>query len=178
MKQLTIVAVLLLSSIKSIHAQKKGHPIDLCDNVKPKNSFEMSYPLDMEQASIATHYGKSYIDTRCYFNEGLTFTTKLNSTVTCNVDEATVSSVSYDDGMYIVFLKKDNYTIAFCNLKKAKVKKGDTVKLGDVLGTLAPHEEDHQKGCLELMLFEGNKICNPEKYMINSLSLPAISTVT
>jgi hypothetical protein len=183
MKQLILVGAIFLLHASHLYTQKNSNNTVSKETIHNAaatcfNTFQMTYPLNMDKSTIIAHYGKNYFGSSCYFNEGLTFTTKLNSVVTCNVDEAIVSSISYDDGMYMLFLKKDNYTIVLCNLKTVKVKQGVVVKLGDLLGTLAPNEEDHQKGCLELMLFEGNKVRNPEKYIINSLSPPAISTIT
>jgi hypothetical protein len=183
MKQLILVGVTSLLYTYHLNAQKDSknsifqEVVHLVTATNSK-SFKMCYPLDMKEASIGSHFGKTNIGKVYYYNEMVTFSSKLNAKAYCNVDEATVSSIAYDDGMYMIFLKKDNYTIVFCNLKKVTIKQGTIVKLGDNLGTLAPNEDDPEKACLELMLFEGDKMLNPEKYIINSLSPPAILTIT
>jgi hypothetical protein len=170
MKPLILVGVLFMLQTCHLYAQKKSTNCFFSDVAHSitnthSTSFEMTYPLDMRDASISCHFGKVNVGSVIFINEMITFTSKINATVYCNVDSIRVKNIFKDDDLYYIFLEKEDYILVFYNLNTCKVKQGQLLCAEDILGTLAADEENRSKGLLELMLFKKKAIVNPEHYL-------------
>lgn len=144
-------------------AQKTKLPKKECSEVVKR--FELGFPVPTNQSYISMHYGMNKIGACNYFNEGITFATFKNSAVFCNVDTAFVKGIYADEGVYTVFLQKDEFIVVLDNLKNIKVKNGETILQGKSIGTVEIDESNNDRGMIELMLFQNKKIVNPELYL-------------
>jgi hypothetical protein len=134
--------------------------------IQELDTFAMTYPLLMEEASISQHYGVINIGNGKYNNEGVTFLTIQESLAYCNIDSALVTEIYKDEeNIYSVFLKKDKYVIVFSNLQEVLVEKDSTLRKYNTIGKIANDESEPEKASLEIMLFKNNRIVNPEKYL-------------
>jgi hypothetical protein len=169
MKQLIIVTGLLLILLNTGNAQVKFAACsELPETVsiyKKTGTLQLNYPLNMEEAFISCHFGNSFLHGCVFNNETVTFSGKINAKVFCLVDSATVKNIYEEDGVYYVFLEKDEFTIVLYNINRCLVKKGERLRNGQELGSIAADESDRKNGMLELMLFKKNKLLNPENYL-------------
>jgi septal ring factor EnvC (AmiA/AmiB activator) len=124
-------------------------------------------PWPVSKGYIISHYGKNQIEgTRIDFYEtGITIGTDVGSPVKA-VFEGDVSSVFDMGGGTNVIIKHGNFFTSYTNLASCNVNKGDHVKTGQTLGTIAAG--DSGNGQMEFILMRDSNRLNPEEWLRSS----------
>ncbi len=66
---------------------------------------------------------------------------------------------------YVVIIKHGSYMTVYAGLKTINVKKGDTVKAGQTLGTLFPDVNDQSHGILHFQVRKGDTKLDPQAWL-------------
>jgi murein hydrolase activator len=129
-----------------------------------RNRTALPWPID--KGYISMHYGTVEIGGVKFPNQSVTFETQQPGATVKTVFNGEVSAVSNDeDGTQTVFIRHGNYITVYGNLSSASVQKGQQVTTGQAIGRTAASMEGNGRGQLELMLYKGKSITNPESWL-------------
>ena len=127
-------------------------------------------PVDAEEYWISSGYGwrKSPFTGRREFHSGLDISSRRGTPIIAPAD-GTVVSVGKDRyiGKFIKIAHGDHLTTLYGHLMEHKVKKGQPVKRGDVIGLMGNTglSTGHH---LHYQVQKGNKSVNPKQYILNT----------
>ncbi|MDE6534992.1 MAG: peptidoglycan DD-metalloendopeptidase family protein [Muribaculaceae bacterium] len=98
-------------------------------------------------------------------NPGVDLETALGATARA-VHAGNVSAVFVQDGFgHVVLVRHGSYLTVYANVKTINVKKGDTVKAGDVIGTVAPSEFNPNRGMLHFEIRREREKLDPQQWL-------------
>ena len=95
-------------------------------------------------------------------NPGLTIGTDIGTSVKV-VFDGQVSAIQPIDNMMIVVIKHGRYFTTYSNLSSVTVSKGQTVKIGQVIGRVAANDDG--VGSLDLIISNERSNMNPEAWL-------------
>lgn len=98
-------------------------------------------------------------------NPGLDLETALGATARA-VHPGYVSAVFVQDGFgHVVLVRHGSYLTVYANVKTINVKKGDKLKAGDVIGTVAPSEFNPNRGMLHFEIRREREKFDPQQWL-------------
>lgn len=98
-------------------------------------------------------------------NPGLDLETALGATARA-VHPGFVSAVFVQDGFgHVVLVRHGSYLTVYANVKTINVKKGDKLKAGDVIGTVAPSEFNPSRGMLHFEIRREREKFDPQQWL-------------
>lgn len=98
-------------------------------------------------------------------NPGVDLETALGATARA-VHAGYVSAVFVQDGFgHVVLVRHGSYLTVYANVQTINVKKGDKLKTGDVIGTVAPSEFNPQRGMLHFEIRHEREKINPQQWL-------------
>jgi murein DD-endopeptidase MepM/ murein hydrolase activator NlpD len=118
------------------------------------------------EGAVITGYGEGYSELyQDYrFHDGLDFAAKPGSQVKAAA-KGTVAAITEDDfGVTIIIEQGTDYTTRYSCLSQAKVVKGQSVKPGDLIGTVGSGTGDLKDTHLHFSLLLSGKITNPTPF--------------
>lgn len=129
------------------------------------NKLKLPWPVD--QGYVCIHFGPYQIgDTKLKGdNPGITICTPQPGINAKAVFEGEVFSVFNIGDTKSVMIRHGKYFTVYSNLSSVSVSKGATVTTGQLLGKVAPDEEEGNGGKLEFLLLIENKNLNPEQWL-------------
>lgn len=137
---------------------KKTSANPALSNAFAKNKGVLPYPVDgTVVASFGEHYHPVYTKVKLPFNNGCNIATSAGSSVKA-VYEGTVSNVVIIPGYnQCVLIQHGDYYTFYCKLSEVRVKAGDKVKQGTILGSV-----DNE---LHFQLWKGGDPQDPELWI-------------
>jgi septal ring factor EnvC (AmiA/AmiB activator) len=138
------------------------------ENINLSNEFVNNkgrLPWPVSKGYVISHYGKNKVEGTSidFVDMGITIGTDAGATVKA-VFEGDVSSVFDMNGTTSVILKHGNYFTSYTNLANCSVNKGDHVKTGQSLGTVAVSPETGS-GQIQFIMTKELKNVNPEEWL-------------
>ncbi len=98
-------------------------------------------------------------------NPGLDLETALGATARA-VHPGFVSAVFVQDGFgHVILVRHGSYLTVYANVKTINVKKGDKLKAGDVIGTVAPSEFNPSRGMLHFEIRRERDKFDPQQWL-------------
>lgn len=98
-------------------------------------------------------------------NPGLDLETALGATARA-VHPGYVSAVFVQDGFgHVVLVRHGSYLTVYANVKSINVRKGDKLKAGDVIGTVAPSEFNPSRGMLHFEIRREREKFDPQQWL-------------
>lgn len=98
-------------------------------------------------------------------NPGLDLETALGATARA-VHPGYVSAVFVQDGFgHVVLVRHGSYLTVYANVKTINVKKGDKLKAGDIIGTVAPSEFNPNRGMLHFEIRREREKFDPYQWL-------------
>ena len=98
-------------------------------------------------------------------NPGLDMETALGATARA-VHAGYVSAVFVQEGFgHVVLVRHGSYLTVYANVKTINVKKGDKLKAGDVIGTVAPSEFNSNRGMLHFEIRREREKYDPQQWL-------------
>jgi murein hydrolase activator len=131
------------------------------NNLFRLNKGRMPCPVN---GRIIMHFGMAMITPVRIQNDFLTFQTDAAGTPVSVVCDGEVLSVSKEEETIFVIVSHGGIYTVYGNLGSAAVEKGQFVKTGAVIGTVAAGFET-SKGEFEFGIFENRKFINPEPWI-------------
>ena len=80
------------------------------------------------------------------------------------VFDGTVSTVFYHNDYACVLVRHGKYISVYCNLEGIRVKSGDTLNTGDIIGDIAADAEDGNPSML-FQLYRKKTLLNPSDWL-------------
>ncbi len=97
-------------------------------------------------------------------NQGIDIQTNQNEIVK-SVFDGTVATVAFVPGMNsVVIIKHGDYYTLYARLKKVNVKKGQTVKIGDIVGEVFTDTDGISE--IQFQVWKNNQKLDPEKWLM------------
>jgi murein DD-endopeptidase MepM/ murein hydrolase activator NlpD len=143
---------------------------DLLDRKSEWDRKPTILPVDTEEYWISSGYGwrKSPFTGRREFHSGLDISSRRGTPIVAPAD-GTVISVGKDRylGKFLKIAHSDNLTTIYGHLMEHKVKKGQPVKRGDLIGLMGNTglSTGHH---LHYQVQKENKSVNPKQYILNT----------
>jgi len=139
-------------------------------DLKLNSSFEANrskLPWPVDQGYVCTHFGSYQIENTKLRGEngGITICTAQAGINVKSVFDGEVVAVFNVGEAKAVIIRHGKYFTVYSNLASVAVVKGNTVKTGQILGRVAPDDEDGEGGKLEFVLMIENKNVNPEPWL-------------
>ncbi len=125
------------------------------------NRGGLPWPVDRGQISLGFGRGKSDLGYDID-NPGITIATDVGTPVKA-VFEGLVSSVVNVDNMQVVILQHGRYFSTYSNLSGVSVQRGQTVKIGQVLGRVMANEEG--VGVLDFIMSNEKSNVDPMRWL-------------
>ncbi|RAJ10614.1 septal ring factor EnvC (AmiA/AmiB activator) [Chitinophaga skermanii] len=129
-------------------------------------SFEANkgkLPWPMASGIITGYFGPQkhpVIETITINHQGLIFSTPKNEPVRTIFDGEVRKIFAADGSGYVVIIKHGQYFTNYVHVQSLRVKSGDMVKTGQVIGTASTNEEDN-RGEFELQIWKSVQLQNP-----------------
>ncbi len=143
---------------KDIPAPNEGLTVNL--NFE-NNRGGLPWPVDRGQISLGFGRGKSELGYDID-NPGITIATDVGTPVKA-VFEGVVSSVVNVDNMQVVILQHGRYFSTYSNLSNVSVQRGQTVKIGQVMGRVMANEEG--VGVLDFIMSNEKSNVDPMRWL-------------
>ena len=139
-------------------------------DLKLNASFETNrakLPWPVDQGNVCVHFGPYKIEgTKLRGdNPGITICTPQAGVNVKAVFSGEVFAIFNVGDTKTVMLRHGKYFTTYSNLSSVSVSKGATVSTNQVIGRVAPDEEDGQGGKLEFLLMEDKRNLNPEPWL-------------
>lgn len=139
-------------------------------DLKLNASFETNrakLPWPVDQGNVCVHFGPYQIEgTKLRGdNPGITICTPQAGVNVKAVFSGEVFAIFNVGDTKTVMLRHGKYFTTYSNLSSVGVSKGATVSTNQVIGRVAPDEEDGQGGKLEFLLMEDKRNLNPEPWL-------------
>ncbi len=98
-------------------------------------------------------------------NPGLDLETALGATARA-VHPGFVSAVFVQEGFgHVILVRHGSYLTVYANVQTIKVKKGDNLKAGDIIGTVAPSEFNPSRGMLHFEIRREREKFDPQQWL-------------
>lgn len=98
-------------------------------------------------------------------NPGVDLETAANATARA-VYPGTVSAVFMQEGLnHVVLIRHGEYLTVYANVKSLRVKKGDKLKTGDIIGTVGPSDVNPVRGQLHFEIRREREKFNPLQWL-------------
>ena len=129
------------------------------------NRYKLPWPVD--QGYVCTHFGSYQIENTKIKgdNAGITICTQQPGVNVKTVFDGEVVAVFNVGDTKAVMVRHGKYFTVYSNLSGTSTSKGSIVKTGQVIGKVAPDEDDGEGGKLEFVLMIENKNVNPEPWL-------------
>lgn len=129
------------------------------------NKGGLAWPVS--NASITSRFGTHPHPTLkqvSVSNNGIDFSTSGNADVKVVFDGEVVGSAWISGYKNMVIVRHGNYSTVYANLEEIKVKKGQSIKKGHILGKIIP--EEGGKATLHFELWKDKTKQNPESWLV------------
>ncbi len=135
-------------------------------DVKLNSNFENnrgSLPWPVEKGYKIMGYGINELPGRIQMdNPGITIGTDIGASVKA-VFDGQVSAIQPIDNMIVIVLKHGRYFTSYSNLASVNVSRGQTVKIGQVIGKVASNDDGI--GSIDLIISNEKSNMNPESWL-------------
>jgi len=125
-----------------------------------RNRGSLPWPSD---GFILSRYGSNSLPGGVdYNNPGVSIGTAIGASVKA-VFDGEVTLVNPMDDKQVVFIKHGKYFTVYSNLSSANVKRGQTVKIGQVIGRSGANDDG--QGQVDLIIMKESNNVNPEQWL-------------
>ncbi|MCF8335205.1 MAG: peptidoglycan DD-metalloendopeptidase family protein [Bacteroidales bacterium] len=134
------------------------------------NAFENnqgSLPWPVTDGIITRKFGENthpVLKNIKMFNNGIDIRAAQRSEVKCIWTGVVRKVVSITGANLTVIVRHGNYLSVYSNLVEVKVKPGDVINKGDIIGEV-PHDPSSGENVLHLEIYKENRKLNPEKWL-------------
>ena len=131
-----------------------------------KNKGKMTIPITGAYLIVDQFGERNAVGTKgsvMINNGGLTFKGTKGAKAR-TIFDGTVSTVFYHNDYICVLIRHDKYISVYCNLKNVKVKSGQKVKNGEIIGEVAADAEDGNPSML-FQLYREKTLLNPSDWL-------------
>ncbi len=128
-----------------------------------KNKGKLPWPADGPVVDkFGQHYHPVYTKLKLPFNNGIGIALARNAGVRAVFDGVVKQIVVMPGYNKCILIQHGNYFTFYCKLKNTSVKPGDTIKTGDLIGTVDTIDSATQ---LHFQVWQGTKPQNPEAWL-------------
>lgn len=148
---------------------KKEAPASIllnAENITVNTNFissKGSLPWPVDKGYPLLHFGSNQLPSGTILvTDGITVATDIGAPVK-SIFDGTVSSVVYVDEMQVVIIQHGKYFSAYSNLTNVSVQKGQSVKMGQVIGKAASNLDG--VGAVDFYINDEKTKFDPEKWL-------------
>jgi septal ring factor EnvC (AmiA/AmiB activator) len=148
---------------------KKEAPASIllnAENITVNTNFinnKGSLPWPVDKGYPLLHFGSNQLPSGTILvTDGITVATDIGAPVK-SIFDGTVSSVVYIDEMQVVIIQHGKYFSAYSNLTNVSVQKGQSVKMGQVIGKAASNLDG--VGAVDFYINDEKTKFDPEKWL-------------